>query len=130
MPESADSHQPVDQASLTAAIAAAMTAVSPKVTYDVSDLLDRIGTRLDQGFARVETALVGKADKSDLAAINARLEEHGREIGRIKDQMRSDEAASAAVAAQRAAWRDWRRWAVGLVVLLAAASPGFVSLFH
>lgn len=107
----------------------------PQIGISGSDLLslvDRIGTRLDSGFARIEAKLDGKADKSDLIRIEARLDEHGREIGRLKDQQREDEVAQRAVDDQREkrSTSSQRRWnyalsfalvAVGLLGVLAGA---------
>jgi hypothetical protein len=98
--------------------------INPQVTYDVGDLLDKMGTRIDKGFAEVKTLLAGKADKSDLAAINARLDEHGREIGRLKDRQREDEAAQAAVSAAKTTNTDarQRRINIGLSAALVTVS--------
>ena len=136
----------VDPAVVAAFSAALASAGGPKVSWDVADLLDRMGTRLDQGFAtlnakldskadkgdltEITTKLDLKADKTDLTQIHARLDQHGQEIGHLKDRMREDEAAEAAVQKQRDAWRDWRRWAIGVVVLMIAALPGFIALLH
>ena len=104
--------------------------INPQVTYNIGDLLDRLGTRLDSGFASINTKLDNKADKSDLAAINARLDEHGREIGRLKDRQREDEAASMAVSAQRDRARDWRRWALEFAVSAAVAGGTIAAVLH
>ena len=104
--------------------------LNPQVTYNIGDLLDRLGTRLDSGFASINTKLDSKADKSDLAAINARLDEHGREIGRLKDRQREDEAAALAVGNQRDRARDWRRWALEFLVSAAIAGGTIAAVLH
>ena len=118
-----DDKQNVDMSVLAAAAAGAAMA-NPKVTYDVGDLLDRLGTRIDTGFARREVSLASKADKSDLAAINARLDEHGQEIGRLKDRQREDEAAAQAVTASEKVTTDGRqrRWNLFLSAALVLVS--------
>lgn len=107
-----------------------MSAQEPFITYTLRELLERIEKAQTTGFAEVKTMMATKADKSDVVRLEGRLDEHGREIGRIKDQLRSDEAAESAVSAQRAAWRDWRRWAIGVVALGVASVPGFLALIH
>ena len=101
---------------------------NPKVVYDVGDLLDRMGTRIDQGFATITAKLDNKADKSDLAAINARLDEHGREIGRLKDRQREDEAAQKALEGAQTRRASMRQWSVSTWVAIAgvASSAGFL----
>jgi hypothetical protein len=75
-----------------------LTQAPIQVSWDLAKYLDNLGSRLDAGVARIEAKLDTKADKADLAGINARLDEHGKEIGRLKDRQREDEAAQAAVA--------------------------------
>lgn len=64
-----------------------------KVVYDVADLLDRIGTRIDTGFATLVEKLDNKADKSDLAAINARLDEQSRRLAEVETWQHAKDAA-------------------------------------
>lgn len=107
---------------------AAYSEADPIVAYRVADLLDRMGTRLDEGIATLLAKLDDKAGKADLAAITARLEEHGKKILAIEERLRVDEASAKAVQAQRDAWRDWRRWAIGLFACVAASAGAWVPL--
>lgn len=95
-----------------------------QVSWDLAKYLDNLGSRLDSGVARIEAKLDTKADKADLAGINARLDEHGKEIGRLKDRQREDEAASAAVLAAAKVTTDkhQRRWNLMLSTALVIVS--------
>lgn len=96
---------------------------------DLLGLLDRIGTRLDAGFARMEAKMDGKADKADLLRIEARLDEHGREIGKLKDRQREDEAAQGALAQRHTTVIEWRKYVVATLAIALAALPGFLALW-
>lgn len=93
---------------------------SQSVVYDVGELLDKLGTRLDSGFARVEAKLDTKADKVDLATINAKIDEHTKEIGQLKDRQRADEIAQQAVthAKTESANKTQTLWNIGLAFAL------------
>lgn len=97
---------------------------------DLLGLLDRIGTRLDAGFARMEAKLDGKADKSDLIRIETRLDQTDREVGQLRDRQQKDEAAQVALSRSRASTVDWRRFVITTVALILAALPGFIALIH
>lgn len=107
--------------------------INPQVTYDVGELLDKLGTRIDSGFARIEEKLASKADKADLAAINARLDEHGKEIGRLKDRQREDEASQAAVDAAAKGATDRRQRVINVALsfaLVIISALGVLSATH
>lgn len=104
--------------------------INPQVVYDVGDLLDRLGTRLDTGFATLIEKLDNKADKSDLAAINARLDEHSKEIGQLKDRQREDEAAQRALLKVKSSTTNWRRWAIEAVISAAATAGILIGVLH
>jgi hypothetical protein len=95
-----------------------------QVAWDLAKYLDNLGSRMDSGIARIEAKLDTKADKADLAGINARLDEHGKEIGRLKDRQREDEAAQLAVTAATKATTDsrQRRWNLLLAAALVVVS--------
>lgn len=105
-----------------------------QVAWDLAKYLDNLGTRMDSGIARIEAKLDQKADKSDLAGINARLDEHGKEIGRLKDRQREDEAAQHAVdsAAKIRVDSKQRRWnfALALALVLVSAMSVVGALAH
>jgi len=92
---------------ILAAISAAAAASAPKVTYDVADLLDRMGTRIDTGFAEVKTLMSNKADKSDLARINATLEKHDSRLDKL-EQARAEERAVSSDRKSRLSLNQWR----------------------
>ena len=54
------------------------------VTYDVRDLLADIKTAQTAGFARLEFAVAAKADKADVARMEARLDHQAREIAGVQ----------------------------------------------
>lgn len=105
-----------------------------QVAWDLAKYLDNLSTRMDQGIARIEVKLDSKADKADLAGINARLDEHGKEIGRLKDRQREDESAQAAVtaAAKSALDARQRKWnfALSLALVLVALLSVLVGVMH
>jgi hypothetical protein len=82
-------------------------------------MVDRLGSRMDAGMARIEAKLDHKADKVDLARIETRLDEHGKDISRLKEQIRSQDILNDAVTTQRTAAVDSRQRRINLV--LAAA---------
>lgn len=46
--------------------------------------LNEIAKGQAEGFTRIETAMKGKADKSDLAKLEGRMEEHGKQIADLQ----------------------------------------------
>lgn len=95
-----------------------------KVEYTVKELLATIKNDQTAGFAKLDGQLAGKADKADLVTIHARLDEHGQEIGSIKDRMRADEAANQALETVKSRRLSNRQWAIGLAVLVFASVVG------
>lgn len=95
-----------------------------QVAWDLAKYLDNLGSRMDSGIARIEAKLDQKADKADLAGINARLDEYGKEIGRLKDRQREDEAAQHAVdsAAKVRVDSKQRKWNIALSLALVVVS--------
>lgn len=90
----------------------------PIIQYSVKELLSNLQTSVDSGFAATRASLETKADKSQVEAINRRLDDHGREIGKLKDRQREDEAATSALSTARQARGAWRQWAI-------SNAPGF-----
>lgn len=62
--------------------------------------LDEIAAGQSAGFARIETAMKGKADKSDLAKLEGRLDEHGKQLAELQ-AWRHDREVASGVHAQR-----------------------------
>lgn len=93
----------------------------PTIVYTVKELLGNIQKTVDEGFAGVRASLETKADKSQIDAITRRLDEHGREIGALKDRQREDEAAASALSGARASRLSGRQWAVGILFTAAIA---------
>lgn len=54
------------------------------IETSVVSKLDTLIQGQSEGFARVETAMRNKADKSDLAKLEGRMEEHGRQIAELQ----------------------------------------------
>lgn len=102
--------------------------VNPQVTYDVADLLDRIGTRLDAGFAEIKVLVASKADKADLAGINARLDEHSKDISWLKDRQRETVLVAETLNVSNAKRGDWRRWALEAAISAAACAGILVGV--
>jgi hypothetical protein len=89
------------------------------IVYPVGELLDKISKDQAAGFARVQEAMVNKADKSDVARIEGKLTDHGHAIEKLKERQGKDDAARAvqeAIAQKRV---DWRRWATPVILSTA-----------
>ncbi|MHB1950251.1 MAG: hypothetical protein ACYCQK_02100 [Acidiferrobacteraceae bacterium] len=101
------------------------------ITYTVRDLLASIKTEQATAFARLEAKLEGKADKSDLVRMEARLDQHARDLDKVRSdtaeiqQWRHDRDNAADVHRQRDQ-RFSRRtktiWAVLTTLLIVAAT--------
>lgn len=89
------------------------------ITYTVKELLNDLKSAVDTGFAGVRASLDTKADKSQIEEITRRLDEHGREIGQLKDQQRVDEAATNALAGAKASRVSARQWLIGILISAA-----------
>lgn len=82
------------------------------VTYSVKDLLSALKSDVAAGFAKMEVALNGKADKADIAQINGRLDEHQKQIDELRKKQDKDDAAHAAAQEVRQSHTEWKRWAI------------------
>lgn len=96
----------------------------PTVSYSVKDLLAQIQTSVTAGFARLETALANKADKADVVAVHARLDEHQRAIEDLKTRQTGDDAVRTA---RSRAWTT-RQWTIGVVVTAVAAAGSVLAV--
>ena len=104
--------------------------INPQVTYNIGDLLDRLGTRLDTGFASLNTKLDEKASKTDLATINATLAAHDGRLGKLEAGQAEEKVVAAALLARKDRARDWRRWALEIAVAAAAAGGTIALVLH
>lgn len=118
----------------------------PVITFTVAELLQRIESQQTAGFARLDGLLASKADKTDLAMIQtkmerksdrdeverltARVDAHGQQIGRLQDAAREERAATEAMESDAAKRSDWRRWLLATIALLVTAIPGLVALIR
>lgn len=98
-----------------------------QVTYSVKDLLASIASQQAAGFAEIKTALLQKADKSDVQRLEGRLNEHARhlsehdhQLASLAQQQHDDEVAANEVAKQEG--RVWSRRKV-----IWATVTGFVG---
>ena len=82
------------------------------VTYSVKDLLSGIRNDVAAGFAKLEAALNGKADKADIARINGRIDEHQKQIDELRKKQDADDAARHAAQEVRQDHIEWKRWAI------------------
>lgn len=95
--------------------------------------LDALRTEQAAGFARVETAMRGKADKADVSRMEARLDAHGAAIAALETWRHDKEVASRVHAD-----RDRRQWTVrqkvgavcGVVAVVAATVLGPILAAH
>lgn len=95
-----------------------------KVTYTVKELLGNISNAV----ARVELAMTGKADKTDIERIERRLDKHQQEIDALKSAKHDEKIITTTVettkheAAKRRLTKMERAWAIllGLATLCAA----------
>ena len=96
------------------------------IEYTVKELLGSIQKAVDEGFAGVRASLDTKADKSQIEAITRRLDEHGQEIGKLKDRQREDEAATSALAGARARRVSGRQWLIGAGLTAALTTSAWL----
>lgn len=62
-----------------------------------------------------------KADKDDLLPIASRLNDHGKEIGELKDQARDEKSATDALTQSKSRRSTTWRWVVGTVAMAPLA---------
>lgn len=102
---------------------------------ELNDRIDGLGQKIDSFVTTSEHRLTvlethQSAQAERLGKIDARLDDHGRMIGQLKDKQREDEASTEAIEEQsKSRWSN-RSTAitVGASVLLATVS--LLSLFH
>ena len=99
-----------------------------KIEYTVKELLSNLQHAVDTGFAGVRASLDTKADKSQVAEITRRLDEHGREIGELKDRQRADEAATTALQGAKDKRSSFRMWLIGAGLSLALVASALIPL--
>lgn len=88
------------------------------IQYSVRELLANLQRALDVGFTEIKASLANKADKADIVRLDHRIDEHGKDIGVLKDRMRDDEAATGALKSARRRSSDFRwKIATGLTAL-------------
>lgn len=76
-----------------------------EVTYSVKELLSALRDDQTRGFAAITAQLTGKADKTDVARMEGRLDDHARRIGSLEGDQK-----------QRTADRESRRWLIPTVL--------------
>lgn len=85
------------------------------VTYTVKELLASMQREQAAGFARIETSMSSKADKSDVARMEARLDAHGKALDEHRTHISELQIqAREEVRARQAAERTNRWWHTGL----------------
>lgn len=100
------------------------------VVYPVGELLAGIRDDMGKGFARVEKGLEAKADKSDVARLNGRLDEHQKQITELRQRQDRDDEQTRTRQEIKTQRRDWHRWlyptlaAVGLTVITILQTAG------
>jgi hypothetical protein len=102
-----------------------------EVRYTVKELLSSIKKDQTEGFTDVKAKLDTKADRVDLARINARLDEHGRDIGSLKQWRQTTQDSAAAH--QRAAEKFWtwpKRIGAAAFSVAVVLSPIVAALIH
>lgn len=104
--------------------------INPQVTYNIGDLLDRLGTRLDTGFASINAKLDGKASKEDLATINATIAAHDQRLGRLETDSAQGQLVASTLAARKDRASDYRRWAMEFLVSAAVAGGTIAAVLH
>lgn len=97
--------------------------------------LDAIVRGQSEGFTRLETAMKAKADKSDLAKLEGRLDEHGKQLADLA-AWRHDREVASGVHQQhddRMFTKRQKFWAsVGAVAIICATilGPALANLIH
>lgn len=103
-----------------------------KIAISLREILADIQKDVSKGFARIEVSMSGKADKVDVARMEARLDAHGKaldehraDIAELKIQAREEESART-VAAKTNAWWHSRLAKVGGFLLGTALAVAAV----
>lgn len=102
-----------------------------QVVYSVRELLDQIKTEQTRGFTQIAESMAGKADKADVARLEARLDHHAKtldghstDIGELQQWRRDREVA--ADVHQQHNQRTWtfrqKAWAAAGTITLAVAT--------
>ena len=105
-----------------------------QVTYPVRELLEQMRREQTTGFARLEVSLTQKADKSDVARMEARLDQHGkelsshdREINSLRQKQREKELTEEVRSQHEERSSTWKRRVMGTlygVAIVAATVIG------
>jgi len=95
------------------------TAEDLTVTYGVKELLAQISTAQTAGFASLTEAMLSKADKADVARINATLDAHDVRLRDAEQRLRDETAAATGSSTRRRSAKEMLGWvtAVGVATL-------------
>lgn len=105
------------------------------VTYTVKEILAQIQTTQTQEFAALKSALTSKADKSDIARLEKRLDDHQDRIITLETQEHDEEVASQ-VHSQRdekeSIWKNkwFRLFGTAIALNVAFWAPYFGAHAH
>lgn len=107
------------------------------VNFTVKELLGNLQKELVSGLARLEVAMSGKADKADVARMEARLDAHGKaldqhrtEINELQIQAREEDRARRAADSANAWWLSRFAKVGGFLLGLALGTAAVVDVLH
>lgn len=104
-----------------------------KISYTVRELLEGIKEAQTAGFASLERAIQGKADKGDIQRVDGVLDSHDQRLGKLEQDRRiRDERAAvhqehAAIERQQAVARWSMRERILIVLTSCAIAGGTVA---
>lgn len=97
------------------------------VTYTVKDILAEIKKDQTAGFARIEQAMKGKADKSDLARIEGRLDQHQVQIDELRKRQDRDDEQTRTRQEIQVQRREWHRWFIPTLLTIGLIVVGLIQ---
>lgn len=100
------------------------------VSYSVRELLSGMRNDMATGLARIESALVGKADKSDIARLEGRLDGHEARLESLEAERDERRGTRRAHEKRDALAVSGKRWAVDAVLTLGIIVATILAVIH
>lgn len=101
-----------------------------RIEYTVKELLGDLKKEQTAGFARIEVSMSGKADKADVARMEARLDAHGERLGTLEQARRDDQTFQSARAWNWGRWEKVGAFMVGSALVIGGALLPTLAALH
>lgn len=114
-----------------AAISNGQTAMQNSINAGFTEIRATMATKASKADVEdLRHQLEKKADKDDLLPITSRLNEHGKDIGSLKDQARDEKSATDALTQSRSRRSTTWRWVVGTVAMAPLAVLSILQIIQ